>query len=231
MFDVQRLLDLPGYEIKHTRHSLTILSVEYPEVCGELLDCLSEVRLTSEDVLRGGGGKSVIVQRMEGTFRKRHWKKRKFDVSESIGPKTVKCETHEVDHFRGFGEEKPGIALEIEWNNKDPFYDRDLGNFTKLHELGVICVGMIITRGESLQKELQEVFARHFKDTATRLPEPLEAMRKKHGPERGGAKAFQSKFGQATTHWSKLIDRLKRGMGNTCPLLLVGIGAERLEGR
>jgi hypothetical protein len=31
------------------------------------------------------------------------------------------------------------------------------------------------------------------------------------------------KFGAATTHWSKLADRIARGVGNPCPLLLIGI--------
>ncbi len=31
------------------------------------------------------------------------------------------------------------------------------------------------------------------------------------------------KFGMATTHWSKLQDRVQRGVGNLCPLVLVGL--------
>lgn len=31
------------------------------------------------------------------------------------------------------------------------------------------------------------------------------------------------KFGTATTHWGKLRDRIDRGVGNPCPLLLVGL--------
>ena len=31
------------------------------------------------------------------------------------------------------------------------------------------------------------------------------------------------KYGQATTHWAKLEDRLKRGVGNPCPLVLFGL--------
>ncbi|MEY2927087.1 MAG: hypothetical protein RL367_1564, partial [Pseudomonadota bacterium] len=31
------------------------------------------------------------------------------------------------------------------------------------------------------------------------------------------------KFGMATTHWSKLQDRVARGVGNPCPLLLIGL--------
>jgi hypothetical protein len=31
------------------------------------------------------------------------------------------------------------------------------------------------------------------------------------------------KFGEATTHWKKLEDRVHRGVGNPCPLLLIGL--------
>ena len=51
-------------------------------------------------------------------------------------------------------------GLEIEWNNKDPFFDRDLENFRKLHQLGELTLGIIITRGVSLQNELIEVYKR-----------------------------------------------------------------------
>ena len=44
--------------------------------------------------------------------------------------------------------------LEIEWNNKDPFFDRDLENFQRLHALGAISLGVLVTRGASLQAAL-----------------------------------------------------------------------------
>ena len=31
------------------------------------------------------------------------------------------------------------------------------------------------------------------------------------------------KFGMATTHWSKLQERVQRGVGNPCPLVLIGL--------
>jgi hypothetical protein len=31
------------------------------------------------------------------------------------------------------------------------------------------------------------------------------------------------KFGESTTHWRKLEDRVRRGVGNPCPLLLIGL--------
>lgn len=34
-----------------------------------------------------------------------------------------------------------------------------------------------------------------------------------------------NKFGQATTHWAKLMHKVDRGVGNPCPLLLIGLPA------
>ncbi len=47
--------------------------------------------------------------------------------------------------------------MEIEWNNKDPFCDRDLENFKRLHADGVISIGVIITRRNSLQDAFRQV--------------------------------------------------------------------------
>jgi hypothetical protein len=38
-----------------------------------------------------------------------------------------------------------------------------------------------------------------------------------------------NKFGQATTHWSKLLHRIERGVGNPCPLLLIGLPASMVS--
>ena len=31
------------------------------------------------------------------------------------------------------------------------------------------------------------------------------------------------KFGKSTTHWRKLEERIQRGLGSPCPLLLIGL--------
>ena len=44
--------------------------------------------------------------------------------------------------------------------------------------------------------------------------------------------AFVSdKFGESTTHWRNFQDRVQRGVGNPCPLLLIGLPAESLRSR
>jgi hypothetical protein len=37
------------------------------------------------------------------------------------------------------------------------------------------------------------------------------------------AKFVADKFGEASTHWRKLEDRVRRGVGNPCPLVLIGL--------
>ncbi len=144
--------------------------------------------------------------------------------------------SHEVDHVRR--SEAGVFALEIEWNNKDPFFDRDLENFKRLHAGGAISVGGIITRGTSLQDSLRTIiasFARRNRIRCTAdlnrydVPTPRHKT-DRHGPKSTGdfadgwASHFVSdKFGEATTHWRKLEERVQRCMGNPCPSVLIGI--------
>jgi hypothetical protein len=43
------------------------------------------------------------------------------------------------------------VALEVEWNNKDPFIERDPNNLRLLFDVCAIDVGVIITRASELQ--------------------------------------------------------------------------------
>ena len=91
----------------------------------------------------------------------------------------------------------------MEWNNKDPFFDRDLINFQALHHEGAIAVGVIVTRGPDLQDLIAGV------------------IRSKDG-------GF--KYGSSTTHWDKLVPRVNLGGGGECPMLIVGIQPARIHG-
>ncbi len=66
--------------------------------------------------------------------------------------------SHEVDHIARFAAGL--LALEIEWNNKDPFFDRDLENYKGLHADGAISLGILVTRGVSLQDEMRSMVLR-----------------------------------------------------------------------
>lgn len=78
----------------------------------------------------------------------RGWIEKKFQTSIVVDETRLDSPTHKVDCF------KNKVAVELEWNNKDPFYDRDLNNFRLLFDLRAIAVGVIITRSD----ELQDIF-------------------------------------------------------------------------
>jgi hypothetical protein len=69
----------------------------------------------------------------------------KFATQIRVDQNVYDSPTHKVDCF------KNGIGLELEWNNKTEFYDRDLNNFRLLFELRALNVGVIITRCDELQ--------------------------------------------------------------------------------
>jgi len=95
--------------------------------------------------LNGGGAKSIIAQRIDSFLATRQWKEKKFATKIRVDAEEWDSPTHKVDCFKG------RVGLEIEWNNKDPFYDRDLNNFRLLFDLRVIEVGVIVTRASNLQ--------------------------------------------------------------------------------
>ena len=70
------------------------------------------------------------------------------DIKDDV---TLDVPTHKIDCF------KNQVAIEVEWNNKDPFFDRDLNNFRLLFDLDAIAVGVIITRSSELQNIFNEL--------------------------------------------------------------------------
>lgn len=112
---------------------------------GWLIDVLTTFRLRRSDVLQPGGSKSPIADVIDQAFARLGWQEKSFDTKVVIDEKEMVSPTHKVDCY------KHRVAVEIEWNNKDPFFDRDLNNFRLLFDLRAISVGVIITRCDELQ--------------------------------------------------------------------------------
>jgi hypothetical protein len=208
-----------GYIYGVTRYADILLHGAFPDRLAELMRSLEGFHPTLDELRAGGGGRTVFVARFDKSLADQvsddgttFWGKRSITVYRGVGldgerRPLVKTRGHEIDMF-GVGSlepdrEFPGIAVEMEWNNKDPFYDRDLLNFDALHREGAIAVGVIVTRGPRLQDLIGSV------------------VRSKDGGY---------KYGQSSTHWSKLVPRVNLGGGGECPLLLVGIEPERIDG-
>lgn len=101
--------------------------------------------LPKSHILTAGGAKSPISKGINGFFERRGWHEKRFDIRVTADGVDTLAPTHHVDYYRN------RVAIETEWNNKDPFYDRDLTTFRLLFEMNVLSVGVIITRGDDLQ--------------------------------------------------------------------------------
>lgn len=147
-----------GFEILALHHAEAILKHDMMDAVYEIEDVLLEAKIPVEELVRGGGGEGEFTQRLRKSFADKHgWKKHSFEIKKIVDGEEKESISHEIDHVKKF---KTGtFVLEIEWNNKDPFFDRDLENFKRLHADGVISVGSIITRGESLQSALRREIA------------------------------------------------------------------------
>lgn len=140
-----------NYEVHESRHALAILRADFPNEYNDIMDVLQRFRLQKSWVNTGGGRKSKVSEWIDGELLKKGWKPKKFDTKITVDDRDYESPTHEVDCF------KNRIALEIEWNNKDPFFDRDLNNFRLLFDLRVVSVGVIVTRCDELQTVFDEL--------------------------------------------------------------------------
>ncbi len=139
---------LDNYEIHEWKHACAILETDFPQEWEDVVELLRHFRLKKSHIISPGGRKSPISESIDSFLYEKGWEEKLFDTQIVVDHITSNSPTHKIDCF------KNRIALEIEWNNKDPFYDRDLNNFRLLFDLRVVSVGVIITRSD----ELQEIF-------------------------------------------------------------------------
>ena len=133
------------FVFKEWNHAAAILAGDFSEQWADLMDCLRTFRLRKSHIIVGGGGRSQIPIALDGFLKKRGWAEKQFDIGISVDSTQIDVPTHKIDNF------KSGVAVEVEWNNKTEFFDRDLNNFRLLHQLRVVSVGVIITRMSELQ--------------------------------------------------------------------------------
>lgn len=235
-----------GFQVEFHSHAEAILAGDFSSAEQELEEVLLGATIPIEEIIAGGGGEAKGTQRLRRGLQAKDWNTVTFVVEKRINDVPREAVSHKMDHVKAFDLRGGGtgmIAMEIEWNNKDPFYDRDLENFKRLHADGAISVGIIVTRGRSLHDRMVELVGRFFDERQIRSFEDLirwgydptsrqraailKRVERAKNPltfrEAFVSKFVADKFGEATTHWRKLEDRVHRGVGNPCPLVLIGL--------
>ena len=154
MLDVLRAR---GFDVLTRNHAEAILSVDFSGELAELVGALAGFAIPAAELIGSGGGEARSTQRLRRVLAEQGWQKHRFELALTVDGRVKDAMTHEIDHVRQGA--RGTLALEIEWNNKDPFFDRDLENFQRLHAQSVISLGIIVTRGAALQAGMAELVA------------------------------------------------------------------------
>lgn len=136
------------YVFEERDHACAILARDFKAEFKDILDGLEAFTLRRSEILTPGGGRSPISIAIDSFLSRRGWAPKTFDIKIEVDGMPITIPTHGIDNF------KNRIGVEVEWNNKTEFYDRDLNNFRLLKDLRVLSVGVIITR----TSELQDIF-------------------------------------------------------------------------
>ncbi len=139
------------FECHEWRNAAAVLREAHPSEWEDLLEMLRAFTLPKSWIVNPGGRLSNISSWVDDFLGKRGWRETDFETAILVDNERRDSPTHKIDCF------KNGVGLEVEWNNKDPFYDRDLNNFRLLFELRVIEVGIIFTRCDELQQIFDEL--------------------------------------------------------------------------
>ena len=128
------------YEVHEWRNAVGVLTTAHDSEWQDVIHALRQLKLLRSEILKKGGRKSLIAIRFDGYLFARGWQEKQFRTAIKIDNAEFETPTHKVDCY------KSRVALEVEWNNKTEFYDRDLNNFRLLFELRAIDAGIIVTR-------------------------------------------------------------------------------------
>lgn len=180
---------LPGWHCYDWRNARIVLENGYPAEWRDIIEILSVFRIRHSDLTaRGKGNKSAMASAIDSQFYDRGWEEKQFHTAIKVDEDESETPTHDIDCF------KAKVALELEWNNKDPFYDRDLNNFRLLYDLRVADVGVMVTRSTGLMRWLSSHHGMLGKSPGT--------------------------YGASTTHFDKLEPRILGGGAGGCPVFV-----------
>ncbi len=220
------------YELLSYRNAAIVLSHSRTEEFNELLNALRQFTISSDMIRKAGGNESDIPKLIAASLGPAGWhetviqgdlivrlkwreqtgtnKKGKaiFETKSKETKRERYLDGHKIDFVKG------RVAFDMEWNSKDQTFDRDLYAFNAFFLSGVIDVGVLVTRGATLNPVLRQLGPALKKDGTpeTKLTKGNRLYRMTH-----------EKYGASTTWWGKLIYRLNAGRNGGCPVLAVGI--------
>ena len=209
------------FEIHSYRNAASILANSFPYQFAHVADALENFGIATETIRRPGGSKGEIARYVDTLFPSPEWVETRISADLLVRLEHAKqsgnilheyvrkgfLDGHRIDFVSG------KVALDLEWNSKDRTFDRDLYAFSAFYDAGAIDLGIVPTRGTSLDNAFFQ---------------SLGKVLNKDGTE--GTEDVYRKFGASTAWMGKLLYRLEAGRNGGCPVLAMGIAPERIEG-
>ena len=205
---------LEKFEFYSYNHALEIITQAFPAEWSEIVDCLRQLRITTDDLRESGGNETKIPKKFDDVLYPRGW--REIRIS---GDLHIKFYPRQAEQRGRFSQEPfeekviPGyidghnidflknrIAFDLEWNSKDQTFDRDLLAMRTYYDCDLVSAGIIITRSAELNDIFKTIYGK------TRQWKPI-----------------LRKYGASTTWMGKLTYRLDSRRNGGCPILAVGI--------
>ena len=208
---------LEKFEFYSYNHALEIITQAFPAEWSEIVDCLRQLRITTDDLRESGGNETKIPKKFDDVLYPRGWREIRIsgDLHIKFYPRQAEqrgrssqepfeekvipgyIDGHNIDFL------KNRIAFDLEWNSKDQTFDRDLLAMRTYYDCDLVSAGIIITRSA----ELNDIFKTIYDyDGKTRQWKPI-----------------LRKYGASTTWMGKLTYRLDSRRNGGCPILAVGI--------
>lgn len=208
---------LERFEFHNYNHAAEILTQAFPEEWANIVECLTNLRITTEDLRKAGGNETDIPKKFDDVLYPLGWREIKITgdlhikfyprragqrgrfSNEPFDEKVVEgyIDGHNIDFVKG------RVAFDLEWNSKDQTFDRDLAAMRTYYECDIISAGIIITRAEELNDVFRSVYDFDSKVHTW--------------------KAIIRKYGASTTWMGKLTPRLDSRRNGGCPILAIGI--------
>lgn len=177
------------YEVLSYRNAAVILAETRSTEMDELWDALRSFTVTTEMIRKAGGNKSEMPKLFSASLRPKGWHETVISADlvirltwrEQVGvhekgrnkgkPIFAKKERetrrdryldgHKIDYV------KNRVAFDLEWNSKDQTFDRDLYAFNAFFLSGALDVGVLVTRGQSLQTALARLKLKKYGASTT----------------------------------------------------------------
>jgi len=208
---------LDRFEFYSYNHAIEIITQGFPEEWEDILECLKNLEITTDDLREAGGNETNIPKKFDDALYPKGWREIRIsgDLHIKFFPRQAEqrgrfsstpfeerimrgyIDGHNIDFLKG------RIAFDLEWNSKDQTFDRDLLAIRTYYDCDIVSAGIIITRSE----ELNDVFR-----TVYGFDKRMSSYR-----------AIMRKYGASTTWMGKLLSRLDSRRNGGCPVLAVGI--------